>query len=452
MEAEAEDGGEFVEKDPSGRYGRYDEVLGEGAFKTVYKAFDEIQGIEVAWNRVDVEHFSESPALLRRLYEEVNVLRSVKHGNIIRFYHSWVDEETRTINIITELFTSGNLRQYRKKHKHVDMKAIKNWGRQILQGIQYLHGHDPPIIHRDLKCENIFVNGYDGHVKIGDLGLAIVMQQPTAHSVIGTPEFMAPELYEEDYNELVDVYSFGMCMLEMITLECPYGECKNSAQIYKKVLSGVKPLSLGKVKDPDVKQFIEKCLLPATSRPSAAELLRDPFLAIVDSKALKKPETVPKSLCPSNEGGRGTAPSSGFELRISSGCNEFRLAGERSDEASISLTLHIVVPEGKANKIQFAFYLDSDTVVSVAQEMMEQLDLPKEDADVVAELMDRLIVKMVPGWKACASEQRQEQVPQPLASLNSQILKCSFDLLSPREEIVENNRKKWMGKKGIPVI
>lgn len=53
----------------------------------------------------------------------------------------------------------------------------------------------------------------------------------------GTPEFMAPELYEEDYNELVDIYSFGMCMLEMVTCDYPYSECKNPAQIYKKVTS-----------------------------------------------------------------------------------------------------------------------------------------------------------------------------------------------------------------------
>lgn len=54
---------------------------------------------------------------------------------------------------------------------------------------------------------------------------------------IGTPEFMAPELYEENYNELVDVYSFGMCVLEMLTSEYPYSECSNPAQIYKKVTS-----------------------------------------------------------------------------------------------------------------------------------------------------------------------------------------------------------------------
>lgn len=59
----------------------------------------------------------------------------------------------------------------------------------------------------------------------------------TYYLCIGTPEFMAPELYDEAYNQLVDVYSFGMCMLEMVTFEYPYNECKNAAQIYKKVSS-----------------------------------------------------------------------------------------------------------------------------------------------------------------------------------------------------------------------
>ena len=48
---------------------------------------------------------------------------------------------------------------------------------------------------------------------------------------------MAPEVYEEAYNELVDIYSFGMCILEMVTFEYPYSECTHPAQIYKKVIS-----------------------------------------------------------------------------------------------------------------------------------------------------------------------------------------------------------------------
>lgn len=75
--------------------------------------------------------------------------------------------------------------RYRKKHKTVDMKAIKNWSRQILRGLDYLHSQNPPVIHRDLKCDNIFVNGNQGEVKIGDLGLATILQRPTAKSLIG---------------------------------------------------------------------------------------------------------------------------------------------------------------------------------------------------------------------------------------------------------------------------
>lgn len=55
--------------------------------------------------------------------------------------------------------------------------------------------------------------------------------------LLGTPEFMAPEVYEEEYNELVDIYAFGMCILEMVTFEYPYSECTHPAQIYKKVIS-----------------------------------------------------------------------------------------------------------------------------------------------------------------------------------------------------------------------
>lgn len=414
---------EHVEMDPTGRYIRYQDILGKGAFKTVYKAFDEIDGIEVAWNQVRIDEVLQSAENLERLYSEVHLLKSLRHDNIIKFYNSWVDDQKKTINIITELFTSGSLRQYRIKHKKVDLKAIKNWARQILRGLAYLHSHNPPILHRDLKCDNIFVNGNHGQVKIGDLGLATVMQQPTARSVIGTPEFMAPELYEEEYNELVDIYSFGMCMLEMATFEYPYSECKNAAQIYKKVTSGIKPAALAKVQDPEVKHFIEKCLLPASERLPAKELLKDPFLQCNNELGrdliqhcnitpngtnLSKLERLSMEvdldrkqlyISTETENSIGSPHVQVLEFQRTNGTNEFRLKGEKNDDNSVSLVLRIADSLGRVRNIHFHFYLDSDTALAVAREMVEQLDLSDYDVAFIADFIDFLIMKLIPGWK-----------------------------------------------------
>jgi WNK lysine deficient protein kinase len=111
---------------------------------------------------------------------------------------------------------------------------------------------------------------------------AIVGKNHSAHSILGTPEFMAPKLYEENYTKMVDIYSFGMLVLEMVTLEIPYSESDNVANIYKKVSSGVRPKSLNKVKDAEVEDFIEKCLAQLRARPSAQELLKDHFFGVLD--------------------------------------------------------------------------------------------------------------------------------------------------------------------------
>ncbi|KAI8569854.1 hypothetical protein RHMOL_Rhmol02G0309300 [Rhododendron molle] len=105
------DGDDIVERSPKDRYIRYNEILGRGASKTVDKGFDEVDGIEVAWNQVSLDHALQSPEHLERLYSEVHLLKTLKHENIIKSYSSWGDDKNKTINIITELFTSGSLRQ-----------------------------------------------------------------------------------------------------------------------------------------------------------------------------------------------------------------------------------------------------------------------------------------------------------------------------------------------------
>ncbi|KAI7730000.1 hypothetical protein M8C21_029886 [Ambrosia artemisiifolia] len=245
---------DVVERCPNNRYVRYNELLGRGAFKTVYKGFDEVEGIEVAWNQVMLDDAMQSPEHLERVYSE-----------------------------------------------------------------------------------------------------------------------------------------------------------------------GIKPAGLSKVKDPQVKEFIEKCLVPLPQRLPAKELLNDPFLAPESIKEyvhepvqfdlvnLPTPNSSamdidcndhkisPGSSCIKSDMGIPCLPS--HELQCLNERNDIRLKGEKNEDNSVMLTLRIADFSGSVRNIHFPFYLDSDTAHIIAQEMVEQLDLLHEDVAVIAELIDDMILKFVPTWK-----------------------------------------------------
>ncbi|XP_034496083.1 serine/threonine-protein kinase WNK4 isoform X2 [Ailuropoda melanoleuca] len=249
-----------VATSPDGRYLKFDIEIGRGSFKTVYRGLDTDTTVEVAWCELQTRKLSRTER--QRFSEEVEMLKGLQHPNIVRFYDSWksVLRGQVCIVLVTELMTSGTLKTYLRRFREMKPRVLQRWSRQILRGLHFLHSRVPPILHRDLKCDNVFITGPSGSVKIGDLGLATLKRASFAKSVIGTPEFMAPEMYEEKYDEAVDVYAFGMCMLEMATSEYPYSECQNAAQIYRKVTSGTKPNSFYKVKMPEVKEIIEGCI------------------------------------------------------------------------------------------------------------------------------------------------------------------------------------------------
>ncbi|KAL4272385.1 hypothetical protein GQ457_13G027440 [Hibiscus cannabinus] len=387
----------YVETDPSGRYGRFREILGKGAMKTVYKAFDEILGMEVAWNQVKLADVFRLPDELQRLYSEVHLLKNLNHSSIMQFYSSWIDIDRRTFNFVTEMFTSGTLREYRQRHCRVDMRAVKNWSRQILHGLVYLHGHDPPVIHRDLKCDNIFVNGHLGQVKIGDLGLAAILRRSQhAHSVIGTPEFMAPELYEEDYNELVDVYSFGMCVLEMLTLEYPYSECSNPAQIYKKVTSGKLPEALYRIQDEEARRFIGKCLDQVSKRLPAHELLLDPFLASDEGNLLPFPRVLSQKLDPDSSVAEAVPSVKVDPIRTTN----MSITGTTDPaDGTIFLKVQITDKEGHARNIYFPFDIANDTAIEVALEMVKELEINDWEPLEIADMIEEEISSLTPTWK-----------------------------------------------------
>ncbi|XP_051571261.1 serine/threonine-protein kinase WNK4-like isoform X1 [Myxocyprinus asiaticus] len=267
-----------VATSPDGRFLKFNIEIGRGSFKTVYKGLDTETTVEVAWCELQTRRLTKVER--QRFSEEVEMLKCLQHPNIVRFYDSWKStmKGHKCIILVTELMTSGTLKTYLKRFKEMKLKLLQRWSHQILKGLHFLHTRTPPIIHRDLKCDNIFITGPTGSVKIGDLGLATLKSASFAKSVIGTPEFMAPEMYEEKYDEAVDVYAFGMCILEMTTSEYPYSECQNAAQIYRKVTSGMKPDSFYKVKVPELKEIIEGCIrMNKDERYTIQDLLEHTF-------------------------------------------------------------------------------------------------------------------------------------------------------------------------------
>lgn len=403
----------YVETDPTGRYGRFDELLGKGAMKSVYKGFDEVRGVEVAWNQANLADVLRTPDALQRMYSEVHLLSTLRHDAIIAFHASWVSVSStsprgtggagcgRTFNFITELFSSGTLRAYRLRYPRVSLRAVRGWARQILRGLAYLHGHDPPVIHRDLKCDNVFVNGNQGTVKIGDLGLAAVLRgAQAAHSVIGTPEFMAPEMYDEDYDELVDVYSFGMCMIEMLTVEYPYSECSNPAQIYKKVTSGKLPDAFYRVEDAEARRFVGRCLVAASHRPSAQELLLDPFLSTQDTTmTMSTPPLLPALSTRSDRKDEQEAAAR-TDMTITGKLN--------TDSDTIFLKVQIADEAGQVRNIYFPFDIAGDTATEVATEMVKELDIDDRDPSEIAAMIEQEIVRLVPGWVGGNGGDQQE--------------------------------------------
>ncbi|CAL4904093.1 unnamed protein product [Urochloa decumbens] len=367
----------FAEKDPTGRFIRYDEIVGSGAVKIVYKAFDKLEGVEVAWSQSQInDSVMGCSQKMEQLNTEIQLLRTLKHKNIVKLFASWIDEEKGIVNIITEYFTSGSLRWYRTKHKKVDMKAIRRWAIQILTGLEYLHNQKPAVIHRDLKCDNIFINGNHGKVKIGDFGLATFMQQQKTRSVKGTLEFMAPELYTGNYNELVDVYAFGMCMLELVTCEYPYSECQGMGHIFKNVSQGKKPAALYKVQDSEVRSFIENCLAPASERLSASELLRSSFL----QNTLSSPP-ISVSMVEIENVTRDDDQFDNFVIRK----GEFIMKGSGF------------------KTVEFPLDVAKDTGMSIAMEMAEQVELPQGSVETISELIGAFLLILIRYWRSCAT-------------------------------------------------
>ena len=224
------------------------------------------------------------------------------------------------------------------------------------------------MIHRDLKCDNVFISGTTGSVKIGDLGLATFKTQTFAKSMRGTMEFMAPEMFDEKYDELVDIYSFGLCMLEMITGEYPYIECKGPTAVIKRVTAGLKPDCYYKVESDDVREVIDCCIrTKKEERLSVHDLLQHSFF--LEDNGLRI-DLVRDSSSDSEAGSKNESIE--FKLKIIDKAKRKALWTEHE-------------------AIRFRYNVQSDSAGQIADELIEKKYIFDDDRKFVIEsIKDRL--------------------------------------------------------------
>ncbi|MFH4977752.1 hypothetical protein AB6A40_004461 [Gnathostoma spinigerum] len=241
----------------------YQKKIGSGSFGTVF--------VGSYFGKVAIKKLNvgkPSPTQLQAFKNEVAVLKKTRHANVLLFM-GWIREPD--LAIVTQWCEGSSL--YRHIHviePHVDfeMYNLIDICKQIAQGMNYLHSRH--IIHRDLKTNNIFLTE-DDTVKIGDFGLATVKtrwsgsqqsQQPT-----GSILWMAPEVIRmqsaNPYTTLSDVYSFGICLYELLTGTLPYSHINSRDQILFMVGRGYLKPDLSKIRRDTPKalySLLERCI------------------------------------------------------------------------------------------------------------------------------------------------------------------------------------------------
>eukprot|EP01041_Mallomonas_annulata_P012563 gene12563-26456_t len=222
-------------------YGDYEvlRAIGKGKFAVVYRARRRSDGETVALKRISVDMMDEKAR--EKCLKEVRLLQSLDHPNIVRYLDSFISEND--LVIVVEWAAAGDLkRQLRKAQERnvgFDERVIWKYFSQMCDALK--HMHDKRIMHRDLKPANIFLT-IDGTVKVGDLGLSRELSADTvqAHSKVGTPLYMSPEVLRGDgYDFKSDVWSLGCLLYELAMLKSPFkSESLSLYTLFQKIAQG----------------------------------------------------------------------------------------------------------------------------------------------------------------------------------------------------------------------
>ncbi|KDQ60791.1 hypothetical protein JAAARDRAFT_31768 [Jaapia argillacea MUCL 33604] len=271
-------------------------LIGAGSFGKVYLGMDSGSGLLMAVKQVELPkgtapNEERKKSMLTALEREIELLKTLQHENIVQYLDSSTDDEF--LNIFLEYVPGGSVTALLRNYGAFEEPLVKNFVRQILQGLNYLHERE--IVHRDIKGANILVDNKGG-IKISDFGISKKVEDNLlggnrAHrpSLQGSVFWMAPEVVKQTAHTVkADIWSVGCLIVEMLTGEHPYPLLTQMQAIFK-IGSSAKPTI-----PPDISMEAEDFLTKTfetnhEARPTAGQLLDHPWIAQKSHNANMKP-------------------------------------------------------------------------------------------------------------------------------------------------------------------
>ena len=249
-------------------------LLGKGVFGSVSLVTRKRDGNIYAMKRVNIGKLNKKEK--ESALNEIRILASLSHPNIIGYKEAFFDEHSNTLNIVMEYADEGDLEEkikYNLKRRlNFEESTIWIWIIQLLKGIKYLH--DNKIMHRDLKSANIFLMK-NGLLKLGDLNVSKIAKYGMARTQTGTPYYCSPEIWEEKpYDYKSDIWSLGCIIYEICCLMPPFRGTSIKG-LKENVLNGYF-LPIPRIYSKELQKLIEKMLvIDPLNRASINELILD---------------------------------------------------------------------------------------------------------------------------------------------------------------------------------
>ena len=251
---------------------RYEVVkqLGEGSFGVVNLAKD----LENEDRYVVIKTIQNYGQDMEQEKQEAILLSKLNHPNVIQYYDSFLSSESK-LCIVLEYADGNDLSKYISRKKLPEKKILSIFS-QIIFGLAYIHSQN--ILHRDIKTENILVFK-NGMIKIGDFGISRILSDgELAQSIVGSPYFMAPELFgQSPYSYPADIWAAGCVLYQLMTHKYPF-QARSREELMIRVLNGNNPAIPRRFSKELTDLFLQMLSRDPLERPTAADILNRPII------------------------------------------------------------------------------------------------------------------------------------------------------------------------------